>query len=532
MLFFLPRTLDDYRSFVALESYEAVKVPGTEVAWADYEALARDFPFLHGLSEAEVDQWIVDHFSDIGREQIALGTLRNSPIPAGAETITVYRQANFSPEYLEFQGRGDIVVVHDPRSGKPVGLVDRKGVGVSKRKFIENQLILTQLKDAGAAAKAIETRSLSNGLMYFGEALTEAALLKVAQRSFDILNYRKEFDRPFPNIPLFENAPLQTIEGYFVLKLPFLLHAGEHGSFPAGIYARQAHVGRVWAGKIFHRLVNIKQCDFFLGLCDGGTVRIRLPELIEIAKKIEGGPRYRHHEMGVDIVARFEKGEKKALENTIQEVLAPVASELAHVDAAFPMPRALGSSEEAFSCLLDALLADHIRFMRFSEVVWYAQVHNPDLTKRHRDRIERLARVYLALPHSIKDHDESGKPARRWGFLLHFALPSAERKSVLARSFWDLATEPEFLARAVLLLPPEETKPYRRKIHARAGGWLKIHLEGFLGEPHLAQDPRRKDWLELHEWLKNEREEPPKPIPFELQKWVTRANLWAWLRFR
>lgn len=46
MNFFLPRSLEDYRPFIALEPYEAVKVSGTEVAWADYEALARDFPFL------------------------------------------------------------------------------------------------------------------------------------------------------------------------------------------------------------------------------------------------------------------------------------------------------------------------------------------------------------------------------------------------------------------------------------------------------------------------------------------------------
>lgn len=527
MNFFLPRSLEDYRPFIALEPYEAVKVSGTEVAWADYEALARDFPFLAGLPGLQVDQWIVDHFSYISKYQIELGELRNMKIPTTGETTTVYRQANYAPEFLEFQGRGDIVVVNDPRTGRPAGLVDRKGVGVSRRKFQENFEILRQFEKEGNA-KGIETRNLSNGLMYLGEAMIEAAALKVTQRVFDILNFRREFDQPFPDLPIFRQAPLQTIEGYFVLKFPFDLLAGDNPALPAAIYARQAHVGRVWAGKIYTDKVNIKQADFFFALCDGGTVRVRLPELKENAKKIAGGPDLLHYQMGRDLIDRFLAGEKKVLAKTIEEVLAPVEKELAEVDAARPASAPVTNGPEAFAALLDVILADPIRFSRFGECIWYVMKHDPALVKKHEEKIRKLVRIYLATPHSVKDLDDSGKPLRRWGFLLHAVLPAEERKKILARSFWDIATEPEFLARAALLYPAGEIRPYRRKIYRRASGWLRIHLREMVADPRLANHPRIEDWRELHDWVMP-RKERRLAIALDTQAWVTRANIFAWV---
>ncbi len=128
--------------------------------------------------------------------------------------------------------------------------------------------------------------------------MIEAAAMKVTQRVFDRFNANRVFDLPFPEVEPFIYSPLQTIEGYFVIQLPFQLKAGKFGAFPAAIYIRQAHVGRVWTGKIFTQKINIKQSDFFFSVCDGGTVRIRVPELMNTIDKIKGGPNLLRYQMG------------------------------------------------------------------------------------------------------------------------------------------------------------------------------------------------------------------------------------------
>ena len=65
-----------------------------------------------------------------------------------------------------------------------------------------------------------------------------------------------------------------------------------------------------------------------MSLCDGGTVRIRLPELVESSKLIEGGPVLKQHEVGLDLIKKYLDGDKKVLEKTISAVLEPVKNRL------------------------------------------------------------------------------------------------------------------------------------------------------------------------------------------------------------
>lgn len=532
MIFFRPRKVEDYAPFISLEADEAVKVPGAEVVWADHRALKRDFAFLEAWPAEKIDAWIVDQFSCVSKNQIDLGELRNSKIPATNESITVFRQANYGSKHQEFQGRGDCMIVRDPVTKEQVGLIDRKGVGVSRTKVAENRELLENIKKNNRETRTIETINLSNGLMFLGEALIEAAALKCTQKVFDLLNARGEFDQPFGEVGPFKTSPLQTIEGYFVLKLPFLLHAGEHGSYPAAIYGRQAHVGRVWTGKIYTQRVNIKQADFFFALCDGGTVRLRLPELEKTAERIKGGPELVHYQVGLDMVEAIARGEKNVLEKRIAEVLAPIANELAELEKrGFPLAsRSYATPEEAFADLLDTVLSDPKRYCRFSEVLWYAMKHDPELAFARREKIAQIARAYLKIPADILDIDNSNKPMRRWGLLLASALPLDERVRVLKAALASFGTEPEFLGRSAFLYPFDDVKPFLRRLYRQAGGWLKTELESVNADARKALNPRMADWKRLEAAILK-RGKAPRPVPLKVQEQVVRDNWRTFMRF-
>jgi len=183
MIFYRPKSLEEIQKVLPLDKYRLHHVPGCKIGWADYEALKRDFPFLSSLKDGEVDHWILQEFSYISETQFELGELRNTKIPTTENQKFGYRQTNFSSEHQEFQGRGDVMEVFDLQ-GKLAGLIDRKGIGISKKKLTENKELLERFTREGNPEK-IETKNLSNGLAYLGEALIEAAAMKVTQRVFD-----------------------------------------------------------------------------------------------------------------------------------------------------------------------------------------------------------------------------------------------------------------------------------------------------------------------------------------------------------
>ncbi len=388
MIFFRPQKLVDIERFLPLDSYSLVFVPGAKLVWADYSALERDFPFLQGVGKADIDQWILKEFSYISETQLELKELRNSKITTSSQKKTGYRQANFSSEHQEFQGRGDIMEVFDLQ-GNLAGLIDRKGVGISRKKLQENLELVKKYESQGNP-QGIETKNLSNGLAYLGEACIEAASMKVTQRVFDWLNANRDFDLSFPNVPIFQQAPLQTIEGYFVIQLPFELKAGKNPAQPAAIYARQAHVGRIWTGKIYTQKVNIKQADFFFALCDGGTVRIRIPQLQSTVEKIKGGPELLQYQVGLDLVQRILAGEEEVLAKTIQEVLQPLG-EIPNVT-----PNTNATAENIFPQLLTVIESDVVRYHRFVEVIWYILRNDPQSAEKHAEQIRRIAKALLA----------------------------------------------------------------------------------------------------------------------------------------
>jgi hypothetical protein len=518
VIFYRPQKLDEIRRFLPLDAYSLVFVPGAKLVWADYQALVRDFPFLQGSDRRTLDQWILREFSYISETQLELGELRNTKIPVTAQKKIGYRQANFSSEHQEFQGRGDILEVFDLQ-GNSVGLIDRKGVGISRKKLQENLALVEKYQREGNP-QGIETKNLSNGLAYLGEACIEAASMKVTQRVFDWINARKDFDLTFPQVPIFQSAPLQTIEGYFVIQLPFELKAGKNPAQPAAIYARQAHVGRIWTGKIYTQKVNIKQADFFFALCDGGTVRIRIPELQSTVEKIKGGPNLLQYQVGLDLVEKILAGEEDVLANRIQEVLQP----LGQIPAVTHNSNATG--ETIFPQLLDVVESDVVRFHRFVEVIWYVLRNDPSTATKHQAQIGRIAKALLALDRAECDHDGSQRPLRRWGLLLLGALAGEERKSYWRREWKTWFQEPEILAKAAVLLPFAESAECRKYLYRLAGSWIRNEVESLLRH-RGGEDERAGDWKQWDAWLKG-RGWCPKALPLTRQSQV---NSVFWVSF-
>lgn len=520
MIFYRPKSLEEIQKVLPLDKYRLHHVPGCKIGWADYEALKRDFPFLSSLKDGEVDHWILQEFSYISETQFELGELRNTKIPTTENQKFGYRQTNFSSEHQEFQGRGDVMEVFDLQ-GKLAGLIDRKGIGISKKKLTENKELLERFTREGNPEK-IETKNLSNGLAYLGEALIEAAAMKVTQRVFDWINEKKDFDLPFPPLNPLVRAPLQTIEGYFVLQLPFQLKAGKFGAYPAAMYARQAHVGRVWTGKIFTAKVNIKQSDFFFALCDGGTVRIRIPELERLVEKIKGGPNLLQYQVGLDLVERIRSGEEEVLKKTIDEVLAPLGN------ISQPMPISFVSFEEAFESLLKIINSDVIRFHRFVECIWFVIRNYPELADKNRSRIQEIGEKLLAVSSSVLDHDDSFRPLRRWGILLLPMFPEKLRLQIWKRESKRWFQEPEILAKTAVLLPFEEIEESLPRLYALGGGWLRNEVRALL-QHRGSGDPRYSTWKAMEAWWQTKGWHP-KPLPLTKQKQV-RAVFWvSWLR--
>lgn len=520
MIFYRPRTLEEIRKVLPLEKYVLCHVPGSRVVWADYSAIKRDFSFLLNSSKEEINQWIVEEFSFVSETQLELGELRNTKIPTSERKKFAYRQANYSSEHQEFQGRGDVIEVFDFQ-GNLAGLIDRKGIGISKKKLAENKELVERFSKEGNP-QGIETKNLSNGLAYLGEAVIEAAAMKVTQRVFDFINEKKDFDLSFPAIDPFIQAPLQTIEGYFVLQFPFELKAGKFGSQPAAMYARQAHVGRVWTGKIFTSKVNIKQSDFFFALCDGGTVRIRIPSLEKLVEKIKGGPHLLQYQVGLDLVQRIMSGEKEVLQKTIDEVLAPLGN------VASPKPVSFSSFEEAFESLLKIIEGDVVRFHRFVESIWFVMRNYPELAERHRSTIQKIGEKLLALDAKVLDYDDSFRPMRRWGILLLPVFSEEIRKSQWKREWKKWFQEPEILAKAAVLMPFEDIKESLPRLYVLAGGWLRNEVNALL-KHRDSKDIRQKNWKALESWWQS-KGWFPKPLPLTNQKQV-RAVFWvSWIR--
>lgn len=204
-----------------------VYVPGCEVAFADYEALRRDFKELREWTDAEINQWIVKEHGFISEGQLQLNGLRNTAIPVDpTRTKTGYRP----PRYA----RGAVLETGFPDGG----LVDEKGVGhrpqdalMERLEALKNLFLESTPEGFQSALDQFRVKDHSDGLMSFGEAVAEFTRQSTIQMLFDLHNQKY-------------GTNYQTVETYFILYLPFEIEKKHGEKISAAIYGRQAHYDR------------------------------------------------------------------------------------------------------------------------------------------------------------------------------------------------------------------------------------------------------------------------------------------------
>ncbi|HXH76829.1 MAG TPA: hypothetical protein VNJ08_17805 [Bacteriovoracaceae bacterium] len=191
------------------------KLKNPRIAILDYDLIRQDFPAVKGMSNPQIDAWILSQVAYISQPQVAQ-TAVNTSIPVTKETVEAYRP----PEY----GRAIVFDMKDP-SGKKIGLIDAKGTGSLKPGQVDH----------------------GNGLSTLGEAIRE-------------YNY----ENLVRGVLIDAKVPNRTVGSYGVIDAGFDVVHADGSTSRAGIYLRQAHSRPTYNGwldagkradleKVFHK---------------------------------------------------------------------------------------------------------------------------------------------------------------------------------------------------------------------------------------------------------------------------------------
>jgi len=206
-----------------------VRVAGAKVAYFDRQAIERDFEFLKGQTDEQIESWILGNFAFVSRAQLELNGIRQSNVPL----VNPFRRQDVRIGFRPLNYNRAAVFPTLP--GMP--FVDVKGVGLSHS---QNEKIFDQIRQFTLSAidadvkrlDRLRTKDHSDGLMSLGEAIAELTRQQAAQLLFEELNKKPQL------------LPRQTIETYFIIALPFSVLKDKGQSIPAALYGRQAHYGR------------------------------------------------------------------------------------------------------------------------------------------------------------------------------------------------------------------------------------------------------------------------------------------------
>lgn len=310
-------------------------IPGSSVAWADYEALRRDFPSIRGLTETQIDSWIIDNFAYLSEAQLRLRGIRVDDF-----AVDLNRSAPFfhPPDY----NRASVAIEHAGFSSgsnqSQLALIDLKGTGHGNPSNVESQVrsfeAAKQNLDPARALDEIRIHDHSDGMMTLGEAIAEVTRQKAVQAGFDLVNART-------------GSSHQTVESYFVIHLPVSILKDKGRSDPAAIYGRQPHIrgsGRLEIPpQVYQDDFGGRQASALRSAVDFGGVVILQPKLISTF----GDPRsitvstrqdaqlslaWRYaHQTANYFVANVQQSQREArhaVHAHVQTMLAPVAAEL------------------------------------------------------------------------------------------------------------------------------------------------------------------------------------------------------------
>lgn len=487
-VFVLPRNIEDIENYLGpLTQVKNYHVPGSRVSWADYDRLKADFPFLKGLDNAQINQWIVDNFATISEHQLRLGTLVNEEIKVDkSRSSTGYRSGD--------QGRGDTVVVFD-LEGRPYGLMDRKGVGVGE-KLADRLLAVGEFyKSIGNPDVMVKDAAMTNGILDHTDGVKEAAIMKLTQAYYDLENINLGAKAGVFN-------PRQTIEGYFVIEFPFNAWWEDDPS-KASIYARQAHVGRFWHGPVFaNNGVSLRQTDLFMAWVDGDSAKVKDPDVRE---KLVGSGVLRSTDFRFDFefvenhVLAFENGDDDAIQKYFEKVLAPLAKDHAKLSEAQKTVPKL-TPEQVLLWTADLILEDPVSRARMALVFVTAQ--NRGMTEiTHHPKVQKVIKTLLNIDPKIQD-DIAGNsiPIRGMGTLLIPSLVNRQDRVKAMKKEWDLhrASTLSNLMSVAWLLPPNEVVSHLFKALRRQGDPFVEELAKKLQEKDVSKDSRYHLFLEMY----------------------------------
>jgi HEAT repeat protein len=273
-VYFLPRTKEELDSLTnksnASKVDPMVHVEGAKIAYFNRPAMERDFPFLKGKTDSEIEAWILKNCAYISKAQLELNGIRQSEIPTSEEG----KKDGFRP--LAWN-RAAVIPVSEMDDRTHAGLIDIKGAGL----HADSNLIKTQLskfkdlhrKNDLDGINQLRVKDHSDGLATLGEGIAEVVRSEALQKSFDQYNEQHKTD-------------YQTVEHYFVISLPFTILKEGETSDPAALIGRQAHVGRHKLGasipdELYVDFFGGKQSDFLGAVVDMGGVFPTAPEFQE-----------------------------------------------------------------------------------------------------------------------------------------------------------------------------------------------------------------------------------------------------------
>lgn len=294
-----------------------------KLAWADYELIRFDFPFLRDKSDEDIETWIRSEYSYISQNQLLLNGIRNSPI-----ILNERRQAKTRLIPHSYK-RASVADVIDPVTSKVVGLMDLKGTGNSYFENGEPNLPPRNSPNYEEALKAEQDRDHSDGLVALDEAIAEVSRQKALQILFETINKKT-------------GAFLQTSEIYFVLAMPMRILKNKGQRIPTAVIGRQSswlrghRYGVYLKNKVnkelarsYDDLLGDRQHDGFGAAIDFGAVQIAGEfELRFGMQDPKANPEFIPKEskpwlLGRAAAKAFLKGDGQAVYNHLETMLTP-----------------------------------------------------------------------------------------------------------------------------------------------------------------------------------------------------------------
>jgi hypothetical protein len=304
-----------------VEQDKFVEVQGAKVAWANYDALRRDFSSLKGMNEVEIDKWILQNYAFISETQLSLQGIRNSQIPRGDRVKVGHRPFAYN--------RAAVLTTNDNPGdlNQPQEMVDIKGIGLWKRDAAEKQL--QQVAESPDKMDELRTKDHSDGLMSLGEAIAEVTRQSAVQMLFDMENVKNR-------------TAYETIESYFVVSLPFEILKDGNRRVPAALYGRQVNWSRAKFYKsptsVYRDRFGGKQHDGFGAAIDFGAVLVNDSRLAknfgsddpskEIDLKTFDAQKSKPWLWGHETAEAFYyRNDVQAVKRHVDEMLAPIKAE-------------------------------------------------------------------------------------------------------------------------------------------------------------------------------------------------------------